>query len=191
MRIIAGTARGHQFEAPTGKGTRPTLDRVKESLFGSIQFDIPDSRVLDLFSGSGNLGLEAASRGAKRVICNDYDRACAELIGKNAKKLNLDTIVQVTSKDFHACLLDLARAGEKFDFVFLDAPYQDASAQQAAEQVFSLGLLAGGGRVFLEHAEKLPPTLNTNLARLAQNKRYGSCAISTYILASDETDASK
>ena len=84
MRIISGTARGRQFDAPAGKDTRPTLDRVKESIFGSIQFDIPDSCVLDLFSGSGNLGLEAASRGAKKVICNDYNRDCAEQIRKNA-----------------------------------------------------------------------------------------------------------
>ena len=187
MRIIAGTARGRQFEAPMGKDTRPTLDRVKESLFGSIQFDVPDSSVLDLFSGSGNLGLEAASRGARRVVCNDHNRACAELIAKNAKKLNLDSIVQVTSKDFSACLQDLARAGEKFDFVFLDAPYQDGTAQKAAEQIFSLELLEKGGRVFLEHAEKLAPTLTTTLAKLHQTKRYGSCAISTYLRASDET----
>ena len=190
MRIIAGSARGRAFEAPSGKDTRPTLDRVKESLFGSIQFDIPDSRVLDLFSGSGNLGLEAASRGAKRVVCNDHNRACAELIVKNAKHLKLDSVVQVTTKDYAACLRDLARAGERFDFVFLDAPYLEGTAQQAAELVFTLDLLAEHGRVFLEHAEKLPPTLTTPMAKLRQTKRYGSCAITTYIRANDETDAS-
>lgn len=186
MRIIAGSARGRAFEAPTGKDTRPTLDRVKESLFGSIQFDIPDSRVLDLFSGSGNLGLEAASRGAKRVVCNDYNRACAELIDKNAKHLRLDSIVQVTTKDYAACLRDLARTGEQFDFVFLDAPYLEGTAQLAAELVFTLDLLAEDGRVFLEHAEKQPPTLTTPLAKLRQTKRYGSCAITTYIRSSEE-----
>jgi len=190
VRIIAGSARGRAFEAPTGKDTRPTLDRVKESLFGSIQFDIPDSRVLDLFSGSGNLGLEAASRGAKKVICNDYNRACAELITKNAKHLRLDTIVQVTCKDYAACLSDLARAGERFDFVFLDAPYLEGTAQLAAEQIFSLDLLAEDGRIFLEHADKAPPALTTPKAKLRQTKRYGSCAITTYMRASDETDAS-
>ena len=186
MRIIAGSARGRAFEAPTGKDTRPTLDRVKESLFGSIQFDIPDSRVLDLFSGSGNLGFEAASRGAKKVVCNDHNRTCAELIMKNAKHLQLDSIVQVTTKDYAACLRDLARAGERFDFVFLDAPYQEGTAQLAAELVFTLDLLAEDGRVFLEHAEKQPPTLTTPLAKLRQTKRYGSCAITTYIRSSEE-----
>ena len=189
MRIIAGSARGRTFEAPVGKDTRPTLDRVKESLFGSIQFEIPGSLVLDLFSGSGNLGLEAASRGAKKVVCNDYNRACAELIARNAKVLRLDSVVQVSCKDYAACLNDLARSCEKFDFVFLDAPYQDGTAQHAAEQIFDLGLLAERGRVMLEHAEKLPPTLATTLAKLVQTKRYGSCAISVFIRANDEANA--
>lgn len=189
MRIIAGSARGRQFEAPTGQGTRPTLDRVKESIFGSIQFDIPDSTVLDLFSGSGNLGLEAASRGAKKVVCNDHNRACAELILRNAKLLRLDSVVQVSCKDYTACLNDLARSRETFDFVFLDAPYQDGTAQSAATQIFESGLLKTGGRVILEHAEKLPPTLSTPLAKLTQTKRYGSCAISIYTRLDDEQDA--
>ena len=77
MRIIAGTARGRRFDAPKGMDTRPTLDRVKEALFGSIQFEIPQSTVLDLFSGSGNLGLEAASRGASKVICNVKTQNCS------------------------------------------------------------------------------------------------------------------
>ncbi|MEZ4508558.1 MAG: 16S rRNA (guanine(966)-N(2))-methyltransferase RsmD [Eubacteriales bacterium] len=186
MRIIAGTARGRRFDAPKGMDTRPTLDRVKEAVFGSIQFDIPDSCVLDLFSGSGNLGLEAASRGASRVLCNDYNRDCAEQIRTNAKLLSLDSVVQVSCKDYVVCLNDLARMGERFDFVFLDAPYQDGTAQKAAEQIFALGLLSDGGRVILEHAEKLPPQLTTSSSKLTQTRRYGSCAISVYERADSE-----
>lgn len=186
MRIIAGTARGRRFDAPKGMDTRPTLDRVKEAVFGSIQFDIPDSRVLDLFSGSGNLGLEAASRGAKKVICNDYSRDCAEQIRTNAKLLALDGVVQVSCKDFAVCLSDLARAGERFDFVFLDAPYKDGTAQKAAEQIFTLGLMSEGGRVILEHADKLPPELANSLAKLTQTRRYGSCAVSIFERADSE-----
>lgn len=186
MRIIAGTARGRRFDAPKGMDTRPTLDRVKEAVFGSIQFDLPDSCVLDLFSGSGNLGLEAASRGARKVFCNDYNRDCAEQIRTNAKLLSLDSIVQVSCKDYAVCLNDLARMGERFDFVFLDAPYKDGTAQKAAEQIFSLGLLSDGGRVILEHAEKLPPSLTTSLAKLTQTRRYGSCAVSVFERADSE-----
>jgi len=186
LRIIAGTARGRRFDAPKGMDTRPTLDRVKEAVFGSIQFDIPDSCVLDLFSGSGNLGLEAASRGAKKVFCNDYNRDCAVQIRTNAELLSLDSVVQVSCKDYAVCLNDLARMGERFDFVFLDAPYKDGTAQKAAEQIFALGLLSDEGRVILEHAEKLPPSLSTSSAKLTHTRRYGSCAISVFKRADSE-----
>jgi 16S rRNA (guanine966-N2)-methyltransferase len=180
LRIIAGTARGRQFEAPKGMDTRPTLDRVKEALFGMLQFDIPGSSVLDLFSGSGNLGLEAASRGADRVVCNDHNRDCAEQIRSNAKLFKLDSIVQVLCKDYAVCLGDLARTGERFDFVFLDAPYQNGTAQAAAERIFSLGLLCETGRVIIEHAGKLPPVIASPLAELMHTRRYGNCAVSIY-----------
>ena len=185
MRIIAGTARGRRFDAPKGMDTRPTLDRVKESLFGMLQFDIPGSSVLDLFSGSGNLGLEAASRGAKRVICNDRSRDCAEQIRANASSLQLGNIVVTQCKDFSVCLADLARAGERFDFVFLDAPYADGTAQKAAEQIFSSKLLQPGGRVIIEHASNLPPQIDERLATRTQSRRYGNCAVSLY----QDTDA--
>ena len=189
MRIIAGSARGRRFDAPKGMDTRPTLDRVKEAIFGSIQFDIPESSVLDLFSGSGNLGLEAASRGASKVICNDRNRDCAEQIRTNARLLQLDSVVQVSCKDYTACLNDLARVGERFDFVFLDAPYQDGTAQTAADQIFTLGLLNADARVILEHASNLPPKLTTPLATLTQTKRYGSCAVSIYRRETDEANS--
>ena len=186
LRIIAGTARGRRFDAPKGMDTRPTLDRVKEAMFGSLQFDIPESRVLDLFSGSGNLGLEAASRGAKKVVCNDHNRDCAAQIQASARLLQLDSIVQVSCKDYAACLIDLARAGERLDFAFLDAPYQDGSAQRAAEQIFALGLLAEHGRVIIEHSVNQPPRFETHQAKLLQTKRFGSCAFSMFERATDE-----
>lgn len=186
MRIIAGSARGRRFDAPKGMDTRPTLDRVKESLFGMLQFDIPGSAVLDLFSGSGNLGLEAASRGAKKVVCNDRSRDCAEQIRQNAKLLGLDGTVQTACKDYAACIADLNRAGETFDFVFLDAPYRDGTAQKAAELIFTQGLLKSGGRVVIEHASNLPPELDEHTARLAETRKYGTCAVSIYVSSQDQ-----
>ena len=186
MRIIAGTARGRHFDAPKGMDTRPTLDRVKEALFGMLQFDIPNSNVLDLFSGSGNLGLEAASRGAKRVICNDRNRTCAEQIRANAKALQLDHVVETQCKEYSVCLNDLTRAGERFHFVFLDAPYADGTAEKAADQIFSSKLLQSGGIVIIEHAANLPPNVDERFAKLTQNRRYGSCAVSLYQRADDQ-----
>lgn len=180
MRIIAGTARGRKFDAPVGMDTRPTLDRVKESLFGILQFDIPGSRVLDLFSGSGNLGLEAASRGAALVVCNDRSRECAEQIAKNAELLKLDHIVRTTSLDYAECIERLRREGSTFQFVFIDAPYADGTATLAAEKVFQSGVLADGGRVVIEHATNLPPSVSEDEAVAADTRRYGTCAITIY-----------
>jgi len=180
LRIIAGTARGRRFDAPKGMDTRPTLDRVKESLFGILQFDIPGSRVLDLFSGSGNLGLEAASRGASQVVCNDRSRECTEQIKKNAERLKLDHIVKTTSLDYSECIERLRRGGGTFQFVLIDAPYADGTAALAAEQVFRSGILADGGRVVIEHATDLPPDVSADAAVATDARRYGACAITIY-----------
>ena len=168
--------------------TRPTLDRVKEALFGMLQFDIPGSRVLDLFSGSGNLGLEAASRGASYVLCNDHSRACAERISKNAALLGLDGIVSVACLDYADCI-DRAKAeGRTFDFAFLDAPYADGTAAKAAEKLFSTGVIEKGGRVIIEHAANLPPVVAAELAAPLTTRKYGACAITVYMRAADERD---
>jgi 16S rRNA (guanine(966)-N(2))-methyltransferase RsmD len=160
--------------------TRPTLDRVKESLFGILQFDIADSCVLDLFSGSGNLGLEAASRGARRVVCNDRSRECAEQIRKNAVLLGLQERVETRCMDYSACIERMQREGLQFDFVFLDAPYADGTAARAAEIILASGILKNGGRVIIEHAKDLRPDVKTPPGRIAGRRDYGTCAISFY-----------
>lgn len=180
MRIIAGTARGRRFEAPEGMDTRPTLDRVKEAVFGMLHFDLPDSAVLDLFSGSGNLGFEAASRGAARVVCNDRDPACAETIRRNAELLGFDNAVRVLCMDYAACIELLSREGARFDLAFLDAPYADGTASRAAELIFERGLLERGGRVIIEHGASLPPSVCAEGVRAAGPRRYGSACITIY-----------
>jgi 16S rRNA (guanine(966)-N(2))-methyltransferase RsmD len=180
LRIIAGTARGRKFDAPKGMDTRPTLDRVKESMFGILQFDLPGSHVLDLFSGSGNLGLEAASRGATLVVCNDRSRECAEQIRKNAVLLKLDHVVQTTALDYAECIERLRREGKVFQLVFIDAPYADKTAALAAETVFRGEILGDGGRVLIEHAANFPPDVSDDVAKATDTRRYGACAITIY-----------
>ena len=180
MRIIAGSARGRRFDAPKGMDTRPTLERVKESLFGILQFELEGSSVLDLFSGSGNLGLEAASRGAASVICNDHSRECAEQIQKNARLLKLDGVVKTTCLDYANCIDRLKYEKKTFDFVFLDAPYADGTAAKAAERIFQAGILNEGARVIIEHAAKLPPVVDVSIAKAVDTRRYGVCAITIY-----------
>ena len=180
MRIIAGTARGRRFDAPKGMDTRPTLDQVKEAMFGMLQFDVPGSRVLDLFSGSGSLGLEAASRGAESVILNDHNRACAAMIRKNAALLGFSDIVRVYGMDYAACLNSLHAEGLTFDIVLLDAPYADQTAQRAAETVLRYGMLRPGGRIVIEQAPELSPVADAGLATVVLTRRYGKCAVTIW-----------
>ncbi len=177
MRIIGGTARGRRFEAPQGSNTRPTLDRVKESLFGMLQFDLPYSTVLDLFSGSGNLGLEAASRGASLVVCNDHAPSCAALIQKNVTELGFSERVRVLCLPYQEAIQRLTREELTFDLAFLDAPYQSGAAEEACRLLFESGRMKKGGRVVIEHDSKRIPKAVLGLTRIVKTKRYGSCAL--------------
>lgn len=152
MRIIGGSARGRSYEAPEGLATRPTLVRVRKSVFDALQFRIPGARVLDLFSGSGGLGLEAASRGARYVLCNDLDRRSAALIRRNAEKVRLSDRVEVWQEDWQNALRRLRAADERFGLVFIDAPYFEGNGEKSIRELFSAELIEPGGLVVWEHA---------------------------------------
>ena len=122
MRIIAGSCKGRPILAPKGMDTRPTLDRVKESLFGIIQFQIYGKTVLDLFAGSGNLGLEALSRGASFAAFNDMSRDAVKVIRANIEKLGFEQKSVVMNVDFAQAIRSLS--ARRFDIVFLDPPYR-------------------------------------------------------------------
>ena len=179
MRIIAGSARGRQILAPKGQATRPTLDRVKESLFGILQFSLMDARVLDLYAGSGNLGLEALSRGAGYAVFNDHSRDCCEIIKKNIETLGFSDRALVLQTE---ALLAIERltGGAPFDLVFLDPPYR-AGAQQALEALFSKGLIAERGQVIVEHALKEPPTPVAGLFACMDTRKYGDTGLSFFV----------
>ena len=187
VRIIAGAARGRKLETPAGLDTRPTLDRVKEAVFGSLQFKVPYSRVLDLFSGSGNLGLEAASRGALFVVMNDANTECARIIRENAARLGFDSISRVLNCDYRAALDLLEREGERFDLAFLDAPYRDGTAQLACEELFRRKMICPGDTVMIEFSTELePPHPVEGLMRVRTIKRYGKCG---FVLMEEESKA--
>lgn len=178
LRIIAGSARGRLFDAPKGMDTRPTLDRVKEAMFGSVQFDLPGSTVLDLFSGSGNLGLEAASRGAASVLMNDRSMDCVRQIRQNAEKLGLSDGIAVWNLDYREAIERLRAEGRKFDIAFLDAPYADGTAQDAAERLFNAGLIQPLGFVILEHAWNMPPRDVPGCMQIVRSRKFGICGFS-------------
>lgn len=147
MRVISGTAKGTKLDTLDTLDTRPTLDRVKEALFNIVQSKIYDSMILDLFSGSGALGIEALSRGAKKVIFCDKSKYACSIINKNLKKTNLEEKAIVYNKDYENCL-DLLE--EKFDIIFLDPPYNADLCIKAISKIIDRDLLSSNAIVIIE-----------------------------------------
>lgn len=148
MRIISGTARGTKLYTLEGKTTRPTLDRVKESLFNIIQNEIPNSIFLDLFSGSGAIGLEAASRGAKKVILCDKSKDAIKIINKNIEKTHLDQKVELYNLDYAKLLK--TKIKEKIDIAYIDPPYESDFAIKSIEIIIEEKLLKEDSLIIVE-----------------------------------------
>ena len=172
MRIITGSARGCRLKAPKGQDTRPTADRVKESLFNILGQKVLDRKVLDLFAGTGNLGLEALSRGASRGVF--VDCATAALIRENAVLTHLQDKAAVRGGDVLAELGRLAAGGEPFDLIFCDPPYHKGLWEKALTVIDrSAGIMAEHGILVIEHGadeNEIPPLAQLELV---MNRRYG------------------
>ena len=149
MRIITGSARGALIETLEGEATRPTAERAKEALFSMIQFDIEGRKVLDLFAGSGQLGLEALSRGAASCTFTDEAREAVDIIIKNAKNARLFDRSRISAIDFRSHL-KAASGKEKYDLIFLDPPYASGYISEALKMIDEGELLAEGGRIVCE-----------------------------------------
>lgn len=180
-RIIAGEFRGARLKSPPTTSTRPTADRVKESLFNIIAGRLDGATVLDLFAGTGNLGLESLSRGAASATF--VDSATAPLIGDNAGRLRVNDRARVMRLDAFAALRKLADGGAAFDLIFADPPYhRDLAARTLAFVDARASLLTPDGLLILEHGadESLALGAPAHLA-LARRKIYGrTTAISFY-----------
>ena len=147
MRVITGKARGVQLKTPDGLTTRPTTDRVKEALFSIIQFEIPTARVLDLFGGTGQLGIEALSRGAKSAVFVDAGEPACRLIKENLRRTKLEKDAKVIRSDY----LDyLKRCRERFDIVFLDPPYAEVFLENALKCITEIDILETGDIIVAE-----------------------------------------
>lgn len=157
MRIIAGSLRGLKLKTPKGMTTRPTSDRVKESLFNILGTRVYHAKVLDLFAGTGNLGLEALSRGALQAVF--VDRVTANLIHKNLVKTRLEAKARVFSQDVEQVLKRLANKGEIFDLLFADPPYHQGLAERTLTILAAHpALLSTSGLCMIEHeGEKVLP----------------------------------
>lgn len=175
MRVITGTARGRRLETLPGEETRPTGERVKEGLFSAIQFEIEGRRVLDLFAGSGQLGIEALSRGAAGCVFVDRNREAVEIIRRNLKAAGLAQNTQVLCLDAEAYLL---RPGDRFDLVFLDPPYDSGLQEGMLGKVAPL--VNDGGAVICESDASLTLPEAVEGLTLSRTYRYGRVALWLY-----------
>ena len=177
MRVITGRARGVTLKTPEGLQTRPTTDRVKEALFSVIHFDIPGAHVLDLFGGTGQLGIEALSRGAKRaVFVDESDKAC-KLINENLRRTRLEQEGTVVRGDY---LAYLGRCREKFNIIFLDPPYAEVFLENALKRITEIDILQSGGIIVTERP--IGKELPWNYPGYTRSKdyKYGKSLLTIY-----------
>ena len=147
MRVITGTARGIQLKTPDGMTTRPTTDRVKEAMFSIIHFEIPGARVLDLFGGTGQLGIEALSRGAQSAVFVDAGEPACRLIRENLKRTKLEGQGRVVRSDYQDYL---RRSRDQFDIILLDPPYAEVFLENALKCITEIDILRQGGIIVTE-----------------------------------------
>ena len=147
MRVITGKAKGITLKTPDGMATRPTADRVKEALFSAIQFDVPNAKVLDLFGGTGQLGIEALSRDARFAVFVDESDAACRLIRENLKRTRLENFAQVVRSDYKKFLQNCT---EKFNIIFLDPPYAENFLENSLNLITEIDILQSGGIIVTE-----------------------------------------
>ena len=147
LRVIAGKARGVSLKTPDGLATRPTADRVKEAMFSIIQFDLPGAKVLDLFGGTGQLGIEALSRGANFTVFVDESEHACRLIHENIKRTRFASQSKVVRTDYASYLKN---ATEKFDVILLDPPYAEVFLENSLKMITEIDILQSGGIIVTE-----------------------------------------
>ena len=179
IRIISGFLKGREIIGYNIDGTRPTQDRVKESLFGSIQNYISDSVVLDLFAGSGNLGFEAISNGANFSYLVDKSRDAINIINKNKDIFKIDN-VKVMSSDYMDALDYFKNNKIKFDIVFLDPPYKLNIYSKVIDNLVNNSLINNDGIIICEH-DGCVLDINNPKLELIKEKKYGSKYINIYM----------
>ena len=177
MRVITGKARGVVLKTPDGQATRPTAERVKEALFSVINFDIPGMDVLDLFGGTGQLGIEALSRGAATAVFVDAGEAACKIIRENLKRTKLENQASVVRSDYLSYLRTCKR---KFGIIFLDPPYAEVFLENALKCITEIDILQSGGIIVAERP--LEKTEMPDFSGYSRSKdyKYGNTLVTLY-----------
>ncbi len=180
MRVIGGNARGRQLKVPKGQALRPTAGRVKESLFDILPHNLSGAKVLDLFAGTGNLTIEALSRGAAQAVLVDSSVQSGKAIRENLHRLNLANRAKLLAMPVTRALWLLARQRETFDLIFLDPPYERQLIEPALKIIDKETLLRESGVLIAEHSVREPITLHLQRLNLSDQRRYGSTTLSFF-----------
>lgn len=177
MRIISGKARGTKLYTLDGTATRPTLDRVKESLFNIIQNDIEDSTVLDLFSGSGAIGLEFLSRGAKRAVLCDNSKDAIKIIKQNVQKTHFEEIVEIYNMEFTKLVERLQN--QKFDIIYIDPPYATDFIKISLEKIIEYKLVNENTKIIVETDDetRILNQIEKMDVEITDKRKYGRATI--------------
>ena len=170
MKVISGIYKGRTIQGFNLEGTRPTMDRVKESVFGMIQDSVCGADVLDLFAGSGNLGIEAMSQGAKSCVFCDHHREAVQTIHMNLEKIGIQQ-VDVYKMDYKKCLEQLSNERKTFDIIFLDPPYQTDYIEKSLKLIDQYSLLKPSGIIVCE-SDSVDKIQSTSFS-VVKERKYG------------------
>ena len=177
MRVITGSARGTALKTPKGMETRPTMDQVKEGIFSAIQFEVEGRHALDLFAGSGQLGIEALSRGAASAVFVDARRDACQVVRENLAKTRLSERAEVVQADY---LAYLGGCRKRFDLIFLDPPYAEVFLENALKRISEIDILTDSGIIICERpvekalAEEFPGVTRD------RDYKYGKTAVTIF-----------
>lgn len=177
MRIIAGENRGKKLKAVPGIKTRPTADRVKEAVFSSIDDRLYGSRFLDVFSGTGNIALEAVSRGAEEAVLLEKDADALKIIQDNVTACRQDTRCTIMRGDSFASMNLLHRQGKQFDIIYVDPPYQGGLYEEVLKNIAEKNLLAQDGLILLECAKNTSLSMENSIFFIYKEKYYGDTCV--------------
>lgn len=180
MRIITGIAKGRILLSPLGNETRPTLDRIKQSMFNIIQFQIPGKRALDVFAGTGSLGLEAVSRGASYCVLVDKSPNTFPLLKKNVENLGFTDKCKLYNEDSYEVLKKLGNAGEKFDIIFIDPPYMKDMIPPSIALIEEYGIINHDGIIVTKIDTKEEVYEGSLLHPLCNKRVYGNTTVCIY-----------
>lgn len=180
MRVIAGEFRGRRLDPIEGTDIRPTSDKVKESFFNILGDAVIDSVFLDLFGGTGGVGIEALSRGAKHVVFVDTNIKSIKVLKGNLDHLNIKDNVEVFNTDYKTAISKLYKYNKQFDIIFIDPPYSVGMAQNALEEIDKNSILSQSGLIIVEHDSKDDMSQRVGKLYLYRIKQYGNTSLSFY-----------